>query len=264
MRITKEQLDKVYAQDFDLETFKSVDPCGVVYKLMKHTDRQLDIELGALFTAMIAWGSRKVICPTAERMLRDEMQWAPADFILSGKFEESYKTAKNNCVYRTLNVDTFKQVCRSIREALMGAVIQSPSHSVILSEVEGTQLLTLESLFAGKSTKEVVATICEWLAPARVGTMDKSACKRVCMFVRWMTRQGAPDFGIWKSRSESDLYAVMDVHVCRLTQDLITQKRPTWRACEELTHLFKQWDADDPLKYDVALMTLADTLPSNP
>ncbi len=252
MQITKELLDAVYAKDFDLETFKSVDPCGVVYKLMEHTNRQLDIELGALFVAMIAWGSRKVICPTAERMLRDEMQWAPADFILSGKFEDSYKTAKNNCVYRTLNVDTFKQVCRSIREALINHSSPLTPHS------------SLESLFAGKPTKEVVATICEWLAPARVGTMDKSACKRVCMFVRWMTRSGAPDFGIWKSRPQSDLYAVMDVHVCRLTKDLITQKRPTWKACEELTSLFKQWDADDPLKYDVALMTVADSFPSTP
>ncbi len=243
MQITKETLDSVYDEGFDVERFRSVDPCGVVHKLMQHTQRQLDIEIGALFVAMISWGSRKVICPTAERMLRDEMNWAPADFILTGRFEDSYKNAKNNCVYRTLNVDTFKQVCRSIRTALLTT---APS------------LLTLESLFAGKSTKEVIATICEWLSPARVGTMDKSACKRVCMYVRWMTRNSAPDFGIWTSRSQSDLYAVMDVHVCRLTQGLIPSHRPTWRACEELTSLFKSWDPSDPLKYDVALMTVAD------
>ncbi len=241
MQITKETLDTVYNEGFDVERFRSVDPCGVVYKLMQHTQRQLDIEIGALLTAMISWGSRKVICPTAERMLCDEMNWSPADFILTGRFEDSYKNAKNNCVYRTLNVDTFKQVCRSLRTALQDCD-------------------SMEEYFSGHSTKEVIATICEWLSPARVGTMDKSACKRVCMFVRWMTRHDAPDFGIWRSRSQSDLYAVMDVHVCRLTKGLIPSQRPTWRACEELTSLFKSWDAKDPLKYDVALMTVADSI----
>lgn len=237
--ITKELLDKYYSQTFDTERFKANDPCGAVYQLMEHTDRQLDIEIGALLVAMISWGSRKVICPTAVRMLRDEMQWHPADFILSGKYEDCYKNAKNDCVYRTLNVPTFKQVCRSIHEALRG-------HE------------TMEELFEGLPTRDVVERLCQWLAPARVGTMDKSACKRVCMFVRWMTRNSEPDLGIWKSRPQHDLYAVMDTHVLQLTQSILRNKRPTWKACEELTEIFKSWDADDPLKYDIALMTMAD------
>lgn len=246
--VTKENLDKIYAEAFDVEAFKSVDPCGVVYKLIDHIElnpavqsSQLDIELGALFVAMISWGNRKAICPAAERMLGDEMHWRPAEFVMSGAFEESYKTAKNNCVYRTLNVDTFKKVCRKLQQALQG-------------------YSSMEELFAGKSTKDVVATICSWLSDAKVGTMDKSACKRVCMFVRWMTRHSAPDFHIWKSRSQSDLYAVMDVHVCELTASLLKNKRPAWKTCEELTGIFRSWNPDDPLKYDVALMVLSDRI----
>lgn len=246
--ITKENLDRIYAEAFDMETFKSVDPCGVVYKLIDHIaddgmapSTQLDIELGALFVAMIAWGNRKAICKAAERMLGDEMHWRPAEFVMSGAFEESYKTAKNDCVYRTLNVNIFKQVCRKLRQALYG-------------------YSSMEELFTEKSTKDVVAVICSWLSDARVGTMEKSACKRICMFVRWMTRCTAPDFNIWKSRSPSDLYAVMDVHVCKLTAPLLKNKCPTWKACEELTEIFRSWDSDDPLKYDVALMVLADKI----
>jgi hypothetical protein len=73
-----------------------------------------------------------------------------------------------------------------------------------------------------------------------------------------MTRTQSPDLGIWKSRSSKDLYAVMDVHVMQQTQSILKNKRPTWKACEELTSIFKSWDAEDPLKYDIALMTLAD------
>ena len=80
------------------------------------------------------------------------------------------------------------------------------------------------------------------------------------MFIRWMTRTTVPDFGIWSTRNQQDLYAVMDVHVCDLTRSILTNKRPTWKACEELTNIFKSWDSDDPLKYDIALMVLADKI----
>jgi hypothetical protein len=52
----------------------------------------------------------------------------------------------------------------------------------------------------------------------------------------------------------------MDVHVSNLTKDLLHTKRPSWRACEELTSIFKSWDDADPLKYDIALMVLADKI----
>lgn len=239
--ITKEILDNIYINNFDSEIFKSVDPCGIVYKLMEHTNNQLDIELGALFVSMISWGNRKAIRKTAEYMLCDEMKWSPAAFIIEGKFENSYKNAKNNCVYRTLNVETFKKVCRRIQKGLDG-------------------YNTMEKCFEGKTTKESISTICSWLSDAKIGTMDKSACKRICMFMRWMTRAVAPDFGLWATRSPRDLYAIMDVHVCDLTRSILTNKRPTWKACEELTNIFKSWDSDDPLKYDIALMVLADNI----
>lgn len=246
----KQLLDRLYSETFDIERFKRNDPCGVVYQLMdtlgwdiasaeEKRTMQLDIELGALFVAMISWGSRKVICPTALRMIRDEMHWHPADFIRSGAYHTSYANAKNQCVYRTLNVPTFVEVCDNIHEAIKGVD-------------------TLEQLFDGKSTRQVISTICQWLAPAKIGTMDKSACKRICMYTRWMTRHDTPDLGIWTTRSQQDLYAVMDVHVMRQTQAILTNKRPTWKACEELTSIFKSWDSQDPLRYDIALMTMAD------
>ena len=236
--ITKKLLDSIY-NDFNVEKFKQGDPCGVVYQLMQHTDSQLDIEIGALMIAMISWGSRKVFIPTALHMIRDEMQWKPKEFIFNNLFEDSYKNAKNQCVYRTLNVDTFKQVCRNIKENLQG-------------------FSTMEERLSQLTTQQAIAEVCRWLEPAKVGTMNKSACKRVCMIFRWMIRKNVPDMNIWKSRNQQDLYAIMDVHVCNQTKDLLKNKQPTWKACEELTNIFKSWDKNDPLKYDIALMTLAD------
>ncbi len=248
IKINKDVLDYCYNEQFDIDHFKKIDPCGVVYKLLEHTSYQLDIELGALFIAMISWGSRKVIYPTALNMIENEMAWHPASFILDRKYLDSYKNAKNQCVYRTLNTKAFKQVCENIFTVLT---------------TYNDDKITLEKIFDGRSTKDIINDICYWLSPARVGTVNKSACKRICMYVRWMTRPSIPDLGIWKTRLQNDLYAVMDVHVCKLTKDLLHNKRPSWNTCVELTNIFKKWNKDDPLRYDIALMTLSDRLENN-
>lgn len=239
MEITKQNLDRLYAETFDMGRFIAIDPCGLVYELMDHTTNQLDIELGALFTAIITWGNRKAIRTAATHMLRDEMHWHPARFIQEEEYIDSYKEAKNNCVYRTLNVDTFKQICKNVHDGL-------------------GDCQTLEQCMEGKSIEKCIETLAGWLAPARLGTPNKSACKRICMFLRWMVRTEKPDLGLWKSKSQSDLYAVMDVHVCQLTAPILKTRQANWKACCELTSIFRSWDSLDPLRYDIALMTLAD------
>ena len=238
MQITKELLDNYYSHTFDIERFKAGDPCGTVYELMKHTDNQLDIEIGALLVAMISWGSRKVIIPTALHMLRDEMHWHPASFIMNKEYLHAYTSAKNGCVYRTLNVDTFRQVCDSLRQALNG-------HP------------TMESLFDDMPTKDVISTICQWLTPARVGTMDKSACKRVCMFLRWMVRSGSPvDLGLWSDFIDrKTLIIPLDTHVVRQSRrlGLLASSCASMCAARRLSASLAEVFPDDPLRGDFAL-----------
>ena len=78
------------------------------------------------------------------------------------------------------------------------------------------------------------------------------------MYLRWMVRQEEPDLGLWKSMDQRELYAVMDVHVCKLTASILSRKQADWKACLELTSIFRKWSEQDPLKYDLALMTVAD------
>lgn len=247
MQVTKELLDKALEGTFDMKRFLQVDPMGLVYELKEHTNNQLDIELGALFTAMITWGNRKAIRSAVRHMLEDEMHWHPGDFILSGAYEQSYKNARNNCVYRTLNATVFKQVCRNIQGALEGVQM-----------VQGVQGVTLEQMFRACSIEEIISTLSQWLAPARLGSFGTSACKRICMYLRWMIRQETPDLGLWHTHNQNELYAVMDVHVCQLTEGLTGMRQATWKSCRHLTEIFRSWDNVDPLKYDIALMTVAD------
>lgn len=84
-----------------------------------------------------------------------------------------------------------------------------------------------------------------------------AACKRVNMYVKWMTRQdnGGVDFGLWKSIPSSALYLPLDVHTANLGRifGLLTRKQNDWKSVEEITGALREFDREDPVKYDFAL-----------
>jgi uncharacterized protein (TIGR02757 family) len=90
--------------------------------------------------------------------------------------------------------------------------------------------------------------------------IQKSACKRINMFLRWMVRndtQGV-DFGLWKNIKPNQLVCPIDVHVERVARKLglIERKNLDWITAVELTEQLKTFDAQDPVKYDFALFGL--------
>jgi len=90
-------------------------------------------------------------------------------------------------------------------------------------------------------------------SPAR-----KSTCKRLNMFLRWMVRKDGVDLGLWNKISTSQLMIPLDVHVERVARqlNLIKRKQRDWSTVEELTSTLRQFDPEDPVKYDFALFGL--------
>lgn len=90
--------------------------------------------------------------------------------------------------------------------------------------------------------------------------LQKSTCKRMSMFLRWMVRKDKKgvDFGIWEKISPSQLICPIDVHVARVARrfDLLKRKQTDWLAAVELTENLRKLDSDDPVKYDFALFGL--------
>ena len=80
------------------------------------------------------------------------------------------------------------------------------------------------------------------------------------MFLRWMVRQDEQgvDFGIWTNIKPSELICPLDVHVGRVAHrlGLIKENKANWQTAEELTDSLRQFDANDPVKYDYALFGL--------
>jgi len=82
-----------------------------------------------------------------------------------------------------------------------------------------------------------------------------SACKRLNLFLRWMVRTKDIDLGVWDNISPSKLIIPLDTHIARISRCLSLTKRKAsdWKTAKEITESLKQFDPDDPLKYDFAL-----------
>jgi uncharacterized protein (TIGR02757 family) len=80
-------------------------------------------------------------------------------------------------------------------------------------------------------------------------------CKRPLLFLRWMVRREAPDFGLWTGVSPARLVMPVDTHVENMSRAIgLTRRRSrTWKMAEEITARLARLDAADPVKYDFAL-----------
>jgi uncharacterized protein (TIGR02757 family) len=86
-----------------------------------------------------------------------------------------------------------------------------------------------------------------------------SACKRLCMYLRWMVRPAdGIDLGLWRGITPAQLIIPVDAHICRIGRYLgLTKRRQAdWRMAREITAALRQLDPADPVKYDFSLCHL--------
>jgi uncharacterized protein (TIGR02757 family) len=85
-----------------------------------------------------------------------------------------------------------------------------------------------------------------------------STCKRLNLFLRWMVRKDEIDPGIWNSINKSKLIMPVDTHIYRISRKLklVRRKSCDMRYALELTKKLKQFDPEDPVKYDFAICHL--------
>ena len=81
------------------------------------------------------------------------------------------------------------------------------------------------------------------------------ACKRWHLFLRWMVRRDAPDFGDWRDVSPSKLLIPLDTHIANMAHAIrLTRLRTrTGRMAADITSTLRRLDPGDPVKYDFAL-----------
>ena len=84
-----------------------------------------------------------------------------------------------------------------------------------------------------------------------------SACKRVCMYLRWMVRDGSPvDLGLWSgSIDKRTLIMPLDTHVlqCATRLGIVKTRTTSMQAAKKLTNLMQEVFPNDPTRADFAL-----------
>ena len=82
-----------------------------------------------------------------------------------------------------------------------------------------------------------------------------SACKRLCLYIRWMVRSDDVDPGGWSGVSQRDILIPLDTHMFRIARGLgfVTRSSADGRSVLQATEGFRSLRPDDPVRYDFAL-----------
>jgi uncharacterized protein (TIGR02757 family) len=84
---------------------------------------------------------------------------------------------------------------------------------------------------------------------------EGSACKRWNLYLRWMVRRDALDFGLWPGIPTDRLVMPTDTHIHLVARRLgLTRRRSAdWRTAREITDRLARFDPADPVRFDYAL-----------
>ncbi|MBC7759832.1 MAG: TIGR02757 family protein [Phormidesmis sp. FL-bin-119] len=278
----KEFLD-VKVDLYNQPDFIEYDPICIPHKFKL----KQDIEIMGFWAAMLAWGQRKTIINKCNELIQ-LMDGAPYDFIINHKDTDLKRFA--GFKHRTFNdtdtlyfVEFFKQHFTK-HDSLESAFMPSSQTQKIpefrndfvghFSSENSANKYSSSPCYVGGMESHVVENSLNYFRsyfsssqnfPRRTikhvsSPLQKSACKRLNMFLRWMVRDDnrGVDFGIWKSIRPADLICPTDLHVERVARKLklITRKQVDWQTAIELTQNLRQFDPTDPTKYDFALFGL--------
>jgi uncharacterized protein (TIGR02757 family) len=216
-----------------------------------------DIEIAGFLAATIAWGNRKAIVRSAGRMI-EMMDGAPHDFVMNAS--ESDLDGVSGYVHRTFNGADLRSFLLSLRHIYsefgsIGAFFEGEySRSARESGTGEGDIRTVIARFREEFFTPPHAARCE----KHLSSIERgAACKRTCMFLRWMVRRDdrGVDFGLWRGIPPSALYLPLDVHSAATARSLglLSRRQNDWRAVEEVTARLREFDPADPVKYDFAL-----------
>ena len=237
------ELLRQYAAKYETRGFLEGDPSCFMHKV-KGDDNQ---EAMAFIASGISYGSRKQFIPKIEWM-RQQAAGEVDEWIRYGKYASVLPANDDDCFYRMQT------------KACMHTFLHSYQ---LLMEEHYSLGNYLRHKAKGKmmTASQAVEHITSWFAlHGSGGVIPKnttSACKRVCMFLRWMVRTNSPvDLGLWNDFIDrSSLIMPLDTHVmqqsCKL--GLLKSRTTSMSTALHLSEVMKTIFPGDPLQGDFAL-----------
>ncbi|MFN5421779.1 MAG: TIGR02757 family protein [bacterium] len=258
---SREEIKKILDEALAISNrpvFIDNDPISIPHRF----ELQQDIEIAGFFAAVFSWGNRTTIINKCNELI-GLMENTPYQFIVGHKEKELKRFL--DFKHRTFNATDILHFIRFLNH-----------HYTIGYKKLGGKTASLESAFTfnmktddGDIENALVGFHDYFFSledsPSRTKKhiptpRNNSSCKRLNMYLRWMVRkdQQGVDFGLWKKIRPSQLVCPLDVHVQRTAQQLklINSDKADWKTARELTQRLKEFDAHDPVKYDIALFSL--------
>ncbi|MCO4294576.1 TIGR02757 family protein [Solitalea sp. MAHUQ-68] len=237
-------------EQYNQPGFIKNDPICIPHQFTK----KQDIEIMGFWASMLAWGQRITIINKCNELI-ELMDGAPHQFIT--QHEEKDLKRFLHFKHRTFNatdtlyfIEFFKNHYLNF-ESLEDAFLPgSEPENLSIENALNTFQKHFFSLpdYPHRTRKHVTSP------------NNKSTCKRLNMFLRWMVRKDVKgvDFGIWNTLQMKDLLCPLDLHVERVARKLglIERKQVDWQTTLELSNNLRLLDKNDPVKYDFALFGL--------
>jgi uncharacterized protein (TIGR02757 family) len=233
-------------KEYNCPAFIKDDPISIPHLFTK----KQDIEIAGFFASVFSWGNRTTIISKSKELM-ERMDNSPHEFIKTYR-EKDLKKLKG-FKHRTFNEDDLcyfiEFLCKhySKNDSLESAFFPTKNYNA-----EQGLVYFKDYFFSFEHLRRTEKHISS--------PLQRSTCKRLNMFLRWMVRNDnrGVDFGIWKSIPSSQLICPIDVHVARVAKKLglLKRKQVDWITAIELTGALRQLDKEDPVKYDFALFNL--------
>jgi len=211
-----------------------------------------NIEISGFLAATLAWGQRPTIIRNAMKLIT-LMNNNPIEFLLNNPKEEweVFRDFK----HRTFNGTDCIYFMKSLKNIYQnhGGLEQIFTDGFQKGNTIFSALIHFRKVFFEMDH--------EHRTEKHVSNVEKgAAAKRLNMYLRWMIRsdKNGVDFGLWKQIPASALMLPLDVHTGNVARKLglLTRVQNDWQAVEEITAKLREFDPEDPIKYDFALFGL--------
>jgi len=254
-----EQLQKIFESHREknsLKDFYLSDPIWFPKRFRKKDD----IEVAAFISAVFAIGPRYAIFKSLEKIF-SALGSSPYDAIMNLDQAKLLKILDRHIqfAYKNITGKDFVQVLSTVKTILDD---HGTIENALLSWRDGNKnivfrMLTglLEEMKSSRLDRSLGRELTDRAKALLASPKEGSACKRMNMFLRWMTRKDEIDFGIYGWLGKENLVIPLDVNVSRAARKLklTTRKTDNWKTAVEITEKLKSLDPLDPVKYDVPL-----------
>lgn len=242
--ITKTELDELVLK-YETKEFIINDPIQFPHKYKKKED----IELVGFIASLFAYGNRKIFIKKIDELLK----YSNNDIIGYIKNADFSEIIKHNFNYRFSKPNDIVEILK-----ILSKLYNTSNGLSELFEYGYSKESTIQTMFKivvdyfySNVSKELGQGFYHLLPNPH----NNGAMKRMNMFLRWMVRKSEVDLGIWDFIPKSELLIPLDVHVARISREmnLLQRKTNDMQAVIELTNSLKQYDINDPIKYDFAI-----------